>query len=313
MKIQGLEAAWVDNEERRPKDNLHGYRSTQPGDARLTMLDNKEAGSLNAWLFFLLTFALSWASWAMAALLGAKDNELPAQILHYAGGLGPLAATLALLYRRHTPDFRREFWRRAIDFKRIGIKWYGVIILTVPALTAMGALADMLLGGIGLQMEAAERFVQQPWAFAPFAVFTLVFGPLPEELAWRGYALDGLQIKWKALSASMVLGAAWTLWHLPLFFIEGSYQHGLGLGTSQFWLYMLDKVPQSVLMTWIYNNNRRSTLSAILFHFMVNLIGELFDLTLRAEAFYILLWIVAAIGVTIVWGPERLARDRREA
>ena len=276
-------------------------------------MDDKHPDCLNTRLFFLLTFSLSWAAWALAVLLGARDSALPAQILHYAGGLGPLAATLALLYRRHTPDFRREFWRRAIDFRRIGIKWYAVILLTVPALTALGAVADKLLGGGGLQMEAAGRFIQEPWSFLPFAVFTLVFGPIPEELAWRGYALDGLQIKWKALTASIVLGLAWTVWHLPLFFIEGSYQHGLGLGTSQFWLYMLDKVPQSILMTWLYNNNRRSTLSAILFHFMVNLVGELFDLTLRAETFYILLWIVAAIGVTIVWGPERLARDRREA
>lgn len=104
-----------------------------------------------------------------------------------------------------------------------------MILLTVPALTALGALADKLLGGGGLQMETAERFVQQPWSFLPFAVFTLVFGPLPEEMAWRGYALDGLQIQWKALTASIALGAAWTVWHLPLFFIEGSYQHGLGL------------------------------------------------------------------------------------
>jgi membrane protease YdiL (CAAX protease family) len=74
-------------------------------------------------------------------------------------------------------------------------------------------------------------------------------------------------VKWNALTSSLILGAAWTVWHLPLFFIQGSYQHSLGLGTVRFWLYMMDKVPQSVLMTWIYNNNRRSTLSAILFHF----------------------------------------------
>jgi hypothetical protein len=67
---------------------------------------------------------------------------------------------------------------------------------------------------------------------------------------------------------------------------------------------------QSVLMTWIYNNNRQSTLSAILFHFMVNLVGELLGLTLRAEALYILLWIIVAIGVTVLWGPDRLAHDR---
>ena len=192
-------------------------------------MDDKHPDRLNTRLFFLLTFCLSWAAWALAALLGARDSALPAQCLHYAGGLGSFAVTLALLHRRHTPDFRQDFWRRAIDFKRIGIKWYAVILLTVPALTALGALADKLLGGGGLQMEAAERFVQQPWSFLPFGVFTLVFGPLPEELAWRGYALDGLQMQWKALTASIVLGAAWTVWHLPLFFIEGSYQHGLGL------------------------------------------------------------------------------------
>jgi membrane protease YdiL (CAAX protease family) len=203
-----------------------------------------------------------------------------------------------------------DFWRRAIDLKRIGIRWYAVVLLSVPVLTALGALVDKLLGGGGLKLEAAERFVQQPLMFLPFALFALVFGPLPEELAWRGYALDGLQAKRKALTSSLVLGAAWTVWHLPLFFIPGSYQHSLGLGTGQFWLYMMDKVPLSILMTWVYNNNRQSTLSAILFHFMVNLVGELFDLTLRAEAIYIALWIIAAIGVTVLWGPERLAHDR---
>jgi len=74
-------------------------------------------------------------------------------------------------------------------------------------------------------------------------------------------------------------------------------------------LYMMDKVPLSILITWIYNNNGRSILSAILLHFMINLIGELFSLTLQAEAIYILLLIIAATGVTIIWGPERLARD----
>lgn len=263
----------------------------------------------STWLFFLLTFGLSWGFWALAAWLSVSSETVLTLLLHYAGGLMPTVVAVALIYFRHTRDFRRDFWRRVIDFKRIGIKWYGVVLLTVPVLTALGALVDWLWGGSGLTLEVAERFVQQPWMFVPFALFTLAFGPLPEELAWRGYALDGLQAKWNALASSLILGLAWTVWHLPLFFIHGSYQHGLGLGTVQFWLYMLDKVPQSVLMTWIYNNSRRSILSAILFHFMVNLVGELFDLTLRAEATYILLWIIMAIGVTVLWGPENLKRD----
>ncbi|MGC9333827.1 MAG: CPBP family glutamic-type intramembrane protease [Anaerolineae bacterium] len=75
----------------------------------------------------------------------------------------------------------------------------------------MGALLDKLLGGGGLRLETAERLVSQPWTFVPFALFILAFGPLPEELAWRGYALDGLQAKWTALTSSVILGVAWTL------------------------------------------------------------------------------------------------------
>lgn len=260
----------------------------------------------------MLTFSLSWGFWALAALLSARSETALTLFLHYAGGLVPVAVTIALIYIRHNRDFRRDFWRRAIDFKRIDIKWYGVVLFTVPVLTALGAMVDKLLGGSGLTLEAAQSLGQQPWMFIPFALFILAFGPLPEELAWRGYALDGLQSRWKALTSSLILGAVWTAWHLPLFFIQGSYQHSLGLGTGQFWLYMLDKVPESILMTWIYNNNRRSTLSAILFHFMINLVGELFDLTLRAEAIYILLWIVMAAGVAVLWGPEKLKRGSLE-
>ena len=265
---------------------------------------------LNPWLFFALVFSLSWGFWIPAAILSASGATLATRLLHYAGGLMPVAVTVALLYLRQTPAFRSDFWRRATEFKRIGIRWYAVILLTVPVLTALGALGDLLLGGKGLELEAAARFVGQPWTLLPFALFVLVFGPLPEELAWRGYILDGLQIKWNALTSSLILGAAWTVWHLPLFFIQGSYQYGLGLGTAQFWLYMMDKVPESVLMTWIYNNNRSSTLSAIGIHFSINLVGELFDLSLRAEEIAILLWIVVATGVAALWGPERLAKGR---
>ncbi len=38
---------------------------------------------------------------------------------------------------------------------------------------------------------------------------------------------------------------------------------------------MLDILLTSVLIGWIYNHTRRSVLAAILFHFLVNLTGEL--------------------------------------
>jgi hypothetical protein len=108
------------------------------------------------------------------------------------------------------------------------------------------------------------------------------------------------------LSNTKAFGGAWTMWHLPLFFIESSYQQSLGIGTPQFWIYMLDKIPMSVLMTWVYLNTNRSTASAILFHFIVNFIGELFDLSLQTEIIYIAAWWIIAAIVTLIWKPQKL-------
>ncbi len=261
----------------------------------------------NPWVFFALTYGLTWSFWIPAALWGAPEPAPVTTLLHYLGGLMPPLVAIGLTFLRRDRDAWHDYWQRVIGFGRIRAGWYAVILLTAPALTGLGALLDVLLGGTGAQIET--RFLANPLAVVPFAFFTLFFGPLPEEIAWRGYALDRLQARWSALASSLVLGLAWTLWHVPLFFIEGSYQHGL-IGSLSFWLFWLGLVPQSILMTWIYNHNRRSTLSAVLFHYAVNLTGELFALTERAELCYALLWIVAALVVIAVWGSSRLKRTR---
>jgi membrane protease YdiL (CAAX protease family) len=121
-----------------------------------------------------------------------------------------------------------------------------------------------------------------------------------------------MQMKWSALGSSLVLGAVWALWHLPLFFIDGIYQNNLGVGTLFFWIFMLEIIPKTILITWIYNNNQRSTLSAVLLHFMDNFIGELFELTKQAELNQFITWIAAAIVVTVVWGPKTLTRENND-
>jgi membrane protease YdiL (CAAX protease family) len=195
-----------------------------------------------------------------------------------------------------------------IDVQRIHLRWYAVIFLAVPVLTGLGALVDLLLGGRGAFLEGAAHFLETPLSLLPTMLFLLVFGPLPEELAWRGYALDELQKRHSALASSLIIGTVWTVWHLPLFFISGSYQQSLGLGSSQFWLYNAAMIPESIIITWIFNNNRRSTLSAILFHFMINFTGEMFALTLRAELFTIISWYLLAVAVIALWRPARLVR-----
>ncbi|MEJ2262283.1 MAG: type II CAAX endopeptidase family protein [Anaerolineales bacterium] len=260
------------------------------------------------WVYFALVFALSWSFTIPAALSGANLTESPLLMIIYAlGGLGPAVAAILLTYLSRDPAGWRDYWRRIVDVKRIPLRWYGVIFLLVPAITATAALMDWLLGGQGLQLELAARLLQQPWLILPLVFFYLIFGPLPEEMGWRGYALDRLQARWSALTASLILGVAWALWHLPIFFVKGTYQESLGFGSRSFWIFMFSIMATSILYTWIYNNTRRSTLSAILFHFVVNFTGELFAQTPRAEALSFALTILVALLVVAAWGSKRLA------
>lgn len=138
-----------------------------------------------------------------------------------------------------------------------------------------------------------------------------MFGALPEELGWRGHTLDRLQNRWSALASSLVLGTVWVAWHVPMFFMQGTYQRSeVGLGTARFWLgFGAANLGLTILMTCVHNNTRRSTLSAILMHLMVNFTGELLDLPHRLEHLRAVWMVVAVIGVVLAWRRTRTAHS----
>jgi hypothetical protein len=106
------------------------------------------------------------------------------------------------------------------------------------------------------------------------------------------------------------VGGVWALWHLPLFFIEGTWQaETIGPGTQRFWLFMIAIVVESTLYTCIYNNTNRSTLSVILFHFTHNAFGELFVLSARAEVASLGIAILAVVLVIALWGSRTLTQS----
>jgi len=117
-------------------------------------------------------------------------------------------------------------------------------------------------------------FLSAPSTIVPFLLGVFIYGPFPEELGWRGYALDRLQARWNALVSTLILGAIWALWHLPLFFIKDTLFYSQGAWSPWFWLFVVGVIPTAVIYTWIFNNTRRSTLAAILFHFMSNVTYE---------------------------------------
>lgn len=131
-----------------------------------------------------------------------------------SGVLGPMITGIAFTYLTRDKEGWRDYWKRVIDFKRIGVKWYLVIFLFVSAMHIVSAILDVLFGGGGTTWgEAALGVVTNPSSLIASILFASLI-PSIDELGWRGDVLDRLQERQSALVSSLILGAVWSLWHL---------------------------------------------------------------------------------------------------
>ena len=207
----------------------------------------------------------------------------------------------------HDKNTRQDFWKRLIDFRRISLRWYFLAILLPPILWLVALAVDVLLGGQPPAFPSLVNAIAQPVMLIPLFVPIVLFGPLSEKLGWRGYVLDRLHTHYSPLVSSCILGLAWALWHLPLFWVRGSDQYNIGLFTFYFWVFFLYVAGHSFLIDRAYNENNRSTLAAILMHFSGNLMLTLaIPFSGRAYLFAVVLfWLAANI--------LRIAETRRPA
>ena len=262
----------------------------------------------NPWQFFVIAFGVSYLFWVPLIVLELDPFAVPGVILFAAGGLGVPGAAIFLLFWAAEKKHRRDYWRRLVDVRRIGLRWYAVVLLLVPVLNGLALLLGILAGDTVPAFERAAELAVDPVSILPYAVLILLFGPLPEELGWRGYALDGLQARWNAVEASLILGVVWAVWHVPLFFMIGTYQAELGVLTLPFWEFMIGATLTSVLYTWIYNHTGRSILGAVLFHFSGNFSGELIPHGPIGGLAPVVLTLLVVAVVILVYGPKTLTQ-----
>lgn len=273
-------------------------------------IGNTSVSAGNPWIFFGVTFAITWGCWLAAIVFRVSFDSATGLLLLLSGLLGPGAAGIAFVYLVYDEPGRTDFWDRVTDVRRISARWFLVILLLSPVVVSTAAVADLVLGGTSVSLgEWVYEVDTNPIAFLP-TLFFATLPPLLEELGWRGYALDRLQLKRSALVSSLILGVVWAVWHLPLFFIEGSYQHDMvGFGTLEFWMFMVGIVPLSVAFTWVYNNTARSIFAVIVLHGWTNFTVQTIELTGRSEVLHIMTWFVVITLITGTWGANTLRND----
>jgi CAAX protease family protein len=233
--------------------------------------------------YFLLAFVLTWAFELPALLLWHPSDPYHgmAPILLLGPALSALLMTAVLEGKPGVGRLLRRYvlWR-------VGLRWYLVVLLGIPALILLSALT--VPGAIATFRAPTPLFLLTS-ALIYFVILT-IGGPLGEELGWSGFALPRLQQGQGPLAGTLLLGALWGLWHLPLFlFIPGFNGAGTGLlGISLPVVeFVIFAIALRVLITWVFNNVRGSLLLVLLLHTSYN------------AGFFLLLSLVRLVNVNI--------------
>jgi len=271
------------------------------------------ASGLTVWVkhhallaYILLTFGLTWplmlaevlGSWGVISFrLTLSGTGL---LLTLFMGYGPTLAALIITGLISGRAGIRTLLGRLLIW-RVGWQWYAATIL-LPGI--VGLLATELHA---LRTGSVAAWPSFSWGMLlMFPIAFLVRGIVNgEEIGWRGFALPHLQQRWNALTASLVLGGVWALFHLPIFFVQGASVLGSQNNMNPL-AFLIEVAAGAILVTWLFNNTKGSLLIAYLYHAAVNTwTSEVFHINVIDSAFVA---VVVAVIVVVSFGPARLTR-----
>lgn len=262
--------------------------------------------------FVVLTFGISWAIWFAMVAGSVSIETTPGLALNVIATAGPSLAALILAVAIGRGELRRLF--DGFSIERASAKWVAVAVLLPLAMIALAIAVSVGVFGAAIPMLNAGLIGV---LLGEFLRVLLIGGPLEEELGWRGFALPRLQTRLTAFTTSVLLGAIWGIWHIPLYFVLGTGQQetsssvgpGFAIGAFVVWTIGL-----SILFTWLFNQTHGSLIVVMLFHAAVNLgafVPVAVGSTGAASFLYALVtWIVALI-VAARFGREHLATNGR--
>ncbi|MFL7891532.1 MAG: CPBP family intramembrane glutamic endopeptidase [Anaerolineales bacterium] len=249
--------------------------------------------------FWGLVFLISAGFWLLGAVNAPSvpkeaTTDLPISSLMI---VSPITAALILVFRQDGSAGVKQLLQKAFDKNGIKKKiWYLPILLLMPAIMILTNEIMVSIQGPDLNHQYSPIMM-----LVTCSVFFIA--AIFEEVGWQGYAFEPMQARWNALTASLILGTIWAIWHLVPF---------IQMGKSAEWIIWqsLNMVATRIIIVWIYNNNAKSIFSAILYHAMYNvstLLTQNFGLIFEPMWTALPLIGIASI-VTFLWGPKTLSK-----
>jgi membrane protease YdiL (CAAX protease family) len=242
--------------------------------------------------FFLLTIGFSWIFWLLVIFINRNYPELMflKEVLDNFAVFVPSIMGIFYVYLETGKEGMLKLLIKGLKYK-FELKYY-LYLLIMPAILSVTFVLSKMFFTINIEMSLFENPKLIPLVF--IYIFFLG-GPLGEEFGWRGYALPKLNMIFKPLYSSLILGIIWSIWHLPLFYMQDTVQSDIN-----FLGYTLFTILITVIITIIFIKSGGSILAAILFHTLNNLSWGVFPLFYQTgPAVIVLILLILTTGFLV--------------
>jgi len=250
----------------------------------------------NVWVFILIAFGFSWLFWIPEALIANNLWIAPEGVANILalnlGAWGPFIAAIVTTFIYQRGAGVNELLKRGF-MVRLG-KWWWVVLLAFPVLIGGSLALSVLFGNPAPEFAALAQPVVLPIALV---VIFFTGGPLQEEFGWRGYAFENLRSRYNALTAAILAGLMWGLWHLPLFFVPRAEDYY----NRPMWGLLLTTILVGIVLAWFYANTKGSIFAALLGHTMFNWSNWVLPALKSDSAALILFGLYFLAVVYIIW------------
>lgn len=245
--------------------------------------------------FYIIVFACTWFWWLFAILFNEGTSLYLGMFL---GLISPAVVAIVTVFTSKNDALKQDFKKKLIGFYRIKPKYIAIAVVIFAVIVAASIGTSVLFGGSPKQFSFTEDFSFSIGGSS--ALLTILLASSIEELGWRGYGEDAVGAYHSWFKESIIFGCIWALWHVPLFWVAGTYQNGLKeMGIVYVLNFLLSVIPLDFLQTWVYVKNNRSMLATIIFHLFINVMQEKINMTPETKCIETIFVVIAAIIIVL--------------
>ncbi len=240
--------------------------------------------------FFAMAYIFTWIFWIPAIFKGGNTGAA----LMLMGLLAPAVVSTVIIMTSGSDLLKRDLKEKIVGFYKV--KWSNVLlaILVFALIIVCSILLSLAFGQSLDQFSFTEDFSFTGVGVAG-ALLSCTLAAILEEIGWKGYCEDSIGAYMNWFWESLIFGVIWSLWHLPLIFIEGTYQAGLTVNPLYVINFFISGIPMGYIITWVYLVSDRSILACMIFHMVVNLLQEKIAMTPETKCVETIVVIIATI------------------